>query len=132
MTPAQFDVIPEKQTGFSRFTPLVVGSNCGVGLETSRQLLNLGVRKLILAVHNEEKGKAAAADLSASRKDMLQDIIEVWKRTLNASTGHDEIILVNYISTALLTILILPVAKAVRENQPQPIRITLALSEVGA
>lgn len=36
-------------------TALVTGSNCGVGLETSRQLLDLGVSKLILAVRDEEK-----------------------------------------------------------------------------
>ncbi|KAI3332045.1 NAD(P)-binding protein [Xylariaceae sp. AK1471] len=188
MAPPPFDVTPEKQASFPRYfyhqltakpeavsdvdlrgrTALVTGSNCGVGLEISRQLLDLGVNKLILAVRNEEKGKAAAADLSAGREGMPPDTIEVWKldlsvydsivsfvdrakktltrldiavlnaglcpakRTVNASTGHDEIIQVNYLSTALLAILLLPVAKAVRQNQPQPTRITLTLSEVAA
>ncbi|TGJ86589.1 hypothetical protein E0Z10_g2192 [Xylaria hypoxylon] len=186
MAAAPFDTTPEKQASFPRFmyhqitatpqvvsdvdlsgqTALVTGSNCGVGLETSRQLLDLGVSKLILAVRNEEKGMAAAADLSADRKDMSPDSIEVWKldlsaydsvvsfaerarktlarldiailnagmcpikRTINESTGHDEIIQVNYLSTALLAFLLLPVAKAVRNNQPRPTRITLTLSEV--
>ncbi len=188
MAQAQFDVTPAKQASFPRFlyhqltakpkvvsgvdlggkTAIVTGSNCGVGLETSRQLLNLGISKLILAVRNEEKGKAAAGELSAGREDLPPDTIEVWKldlsvydsvvafvervaktltrldivvlnaglcpakRVVNASTGHDEIIQVNYLSTALLTILLLPIAKAVRENQPRPTRITLTLSEVGA
>jgi NAD(P)-dependent dehydrogenase (short-subunit alcohol dehydrogenase family) len=188
MAPPSFDVTPEKQASFPRYfyhqltckpelvsgvdlrgkTALVTGSNCGVGLETSRQLLDLGISKLILAVRNEEKGKAAAADLSAGREGLPPDTIEVWKldlsvydsvvsfaervretltrldiailnaglspakRTVNASTCHDEIIQVNYLSTAFLAMLLLPIAKAVRENQPQPTRITLTLSEVAA
>ncbi|KAI1502047.1 hypothetical protein F5X99DRAFT_427696 [Biscogniauxia marginata] len=171
MVPSQFDVTPEKQASFPRFmyhqittrpqvvsdvnlrgkTALVTGPNCRVGLETSRQLLDLGVSKLILAVRNEEKGMAAAADLSAGRKDIPPDTIErvrktlTWldiavlnaglypaKRVVNTSTGHDEIIQVNYLSTAVLAVLPLPVAKAVRKNQPQPTRITLTLSEVAA
>lgn len=182
------DVTPERQASLPRFlyhqlttkpkvvsgvdlsgkTALVTGSNCGVGLETSRQLLDLGVSKLILAVRNEEKGKAAAADLAAARESLPPDTIEVWKvdlsvydsvvafaeraaktlarldivilnagfcpakRVVNSSTGHDEIIQVNYLSTALLAILLLPVAKSVRGNQPQPTRITLTLSEAAA
>ena len=185
---ASFDITPARQASFPRYfyqqltfkpkvvddvdlrgkTALVTGSNCGVGLETSRQLLDLGVSKLILAVRNEEKGKAAAADLAAGRKDLLPDTIEVWevdlsvydsvvafaeraaktltrldiailnaglcpaKRVMNPSTGHDEIVQVNYLSTALLAILLLPVAKALRKNQEQPTRITLTLSEVAA
>lgn len=188
MVAPEFHVSPQQQASFPRFlyqqitakpkliedvdlhgkTALVTGSNCGVGLETSRQLLDLGISKLILAVRNEEKGRAAAADLLVDRKDTSPDIIEVWKldlcvydsvvsfaervaktltrldiailnarfcptkRVLNPSTGHDEIIQVNYLSTALLAVLLLPVAKRVRNNQPQPTRITLTLSEVGA
>lgn len=188
MAAPQFDISPEKQASFPRYfyrqltakphvvkdvdlhgkTALVTGSNCGVGLETSRQLLDLGVSKLILAVRNEEKGRAAAADLLAGRKDISPGTIEVWKldlsvydsvvafadrvaktvtrldiailnagfipvkRTVNTSTGHDEIVQVNYLSTALLAVLLLPIAKRVRNNQPGPTRITLTLSEVAA
>ncbi|KAK8054930.1 NAD(P)-binding protein [Apiospora rasikravindrae] len=146
-------------------TALVTGSNCGVGLETSRQLLDLGLSKLILAVRDEEKGKQAAADLSKGRKGFDPKIIEVWKldqceyrsvvafadrakrelrrldiavlnvgiyparRRVNTQTGHDEIIQVNYLSTALLAILLLPIAK--RQQQP-PMRITLTSSETAA
>lgn len=188
MAAPHFDISPEKQASFPRYfyhqltakpqlvrdvdlhgkTAIVTGSNCGVGLETSRQLLDLGVSKLILAVRNEDKGKTAAADLLAGRKETPPDTIEVWKldlsvydsvvaftdrvaktvtrldiailnagfvpvkRTMNTLTGHDEIIQVNYLSTALLAILLLPIAKRVRNNQPQPTRITLTLSEVAA
>ncbi|KAI1292374.1 hypothetical protein F5Y03DRAFT_402980 [Xylaria venustula] len=143
MAPAQFDITPKKQASFFRYlyyqitfgpqlvsdvalsghTALVTGSNCGIGLETSRQLLELGVSKLILAVRNEEKGKAA------DRKGLPADAIE---RIVNTSTGHGEIIQVNYLSTAMLAILLLPITKGVRANQPKPTRITLTLSEVAA
>ncbi|KAI1328426.1 NAD(P)-binding protein [Xylariaceae sp. FL0255] len=188
MATPTFDISPEKQASFPRYlyrqitikpqpvkdvdlhgrTALVTGSNCGVGLETSRQLLDLGVSKLILAVRDEEKGAKAAANLIANREGLPADTIEVWKldlsdynslvafanrvhktltrldiailnagicpakRTVNPGTGHDQIIQVNFLSTALLALLLLPTAKAVRANQPQPTRITLTLSEVGA
>lgn len=187
--PGNFDVTPEKQASFPRYMyrqftakpqpvkdvalsgriALVTGSNSGVGLETSRQLLELGVSKLILAVRDEEKGRAAAHGLLAGlkgKKDTPADAVEVWKldmssydsvvafadraaktlarldiavlnagfcpakRIVNAATGHDEIIQVNYLSTALLAILLLPIAKRARPHQPQPTRITLTLSEV--
>lgn len=188
MAGPQFDLSPQQQASFPRFLyrqitakpqvvkdvdlrgriALITGSNCGVGLETSRQLLDLGVSKLILAVRDEEKGRAAAANLLAHREGTPPDTIEVWKldlsvydsvvsfaervsktltrldiailnagfcpakRLVNKSTGHDEIIQVNYLSTALLAVLLLPVAKRVRTKQPQPTRITLTLSEVAA
>ncbi|KAK8139985.1 hypothetical protein PG984_000051 [Apiospora sp. TS-2023a] len=147
-------------------TAIVTGSNSGVGLETSRQLLDLGLSKLILAVRDEEKGRQAAADLAKGRAAGFD--IEVWKldqseygsvmafanrvkrtltrldiailnigigparRTVNPTTGHDEIVQVNYLSTALLAILLLPVAKAARPHQPKPTRITFTSSEGAA
>lgn len=180
---ATFDITPEKQASLTRFlyrqvtykpvevkdadlsgkTAIVTGSNTGVGFETARQLLGLGLSRLILAVRDEAKGKAAAAKLSpddparvavwhldlcdydsvlafverAKTLDRL-DIavlnagIGPVKRTFNGKTGHDEIIQVNYLSTALLAILLLPVVKAVRANQPAPSRITFTSSEVSA
>ena len=184
---AEFNITPEKQASMPSYlytqitykpvevrdvdlqgkTAIVTGSNTGVGFETSRQLLDLGLSKLILAVRNEEKGKAAAEKLAAGREGLKEGAIEVWpldlteydsvvafaeraktldrldiavlnagiapaKRIFNEKTGHDEIIQVNYLSTALLAILLLPVAKSKAANQPQPTRITFTLSEVGA
>ena len=40
-------------------TGIVTGGNAGLGFETSRQLLTLGVKKLILACRNASKGEAA-------------------------------------------------------------------------
>ncbi|KAI1070694.1 hypothetical protein LB507_006645 [Fusarium sp. FIESC RH6] len=186
--PPSFDVTPEKQASILHFirvqlsfkpvpvtdvdltgqTAIVTGSNCGIGLEVSRQLLNLGLDKLILAVRNEHKGKAAAIDLAAGRDPPLKDgTIEVWKLDLdsydsvvsfgsrarlltrldlvflnagivlakcafNEETKHDEIIQVNYLSTALLALSLLPAIKAARPNQPGPTRMTFTLSEGAA
>lgn len=63
-------------------TAIVTGANTGVGFATSRQLLELGLSKLILAVRNEEKGKAAAAKL-VSELNLQQDVTEVWKLDLS-------------------------------------------------
>lgn len=54
------------------------------------------------------------------------------RRVFNAKTGHDETIQVNYLSTALLAFLLLPVAKACRAAQPAPTRITFTSSEFAA
>ena len=180
---ATFEITPEKQASLPRFfyrqvtykpfevhdadlsgkTAIVTGSNTGVGFETARQLLELGLSRLILAVRNEEKGKAAAAKLFPDDPDR----VAVWhldlsdygsvvafaeraktlhrldiavlnagmcpaNRVFNEKTGHDEIIQVNYLSTALLAILLLPVVKATRPNQPAASRITFTSSEVAA
>ncbi len=180
---ATFEITPEKQASLPRFlyrqatyipfkvqhaglsgkTAIITGSNTGVGFETARQLLDLGLSMLILAVRSEEKGKAAAAKLSPDNPNC----VAVWhldlsdydsvvafaeraktlhrldiavlnagmcraKRVFNEKTSHDEIIQVNYLSTALLAILLLPVVKATRPNQPSPSRITFTSSEVAA
>lgn len=58
-------------------TAIVTGSNCGVGLECSRQLLDLGISKLILAVRSQTRGQAAAAELSKGR-NLKERTLEVW------------------------------------------------------
>ncbi|USP78043.1 hypothetical protein yc1106_05317 [Curvularia clavata] len=180
----QFDVTPEEQASIARFfynqvtitpaevrdvdlhgrTAIVTGANSGVGFASSRQLLDLGLSKLILAVRSEEKGKAALARLSEGRA-LDANAIEIWlidfsdyssvvsfaertksldrldivilsvgilpaSRIFNERTKHDEMIQINYLSTALLVILLLPVCKAKKNNQPA--RITLVSSEVSA
>lgn len=81
---ANFDITPEKQASLPRFfyrqlttTPAAVvgdvglqgqsaivrGSNTGVGFEISRQLLDLGVSKLIFVVQYEDKGNTAVVKL---------------------------------------------------------------------
>ncbi|KAK7999708.1 hypothetical protein PG990_012308 [Apiospora arundinis] len=59
-------------------TAIVTGANGGIGLECCRQLLDLGVSKLVMAVRDEAKGDAARETLMATRPDASQTI-EVWK-----------------------------------------------------
>ncbi|KAL1849867.1 hypothetical protein Daus18300_013124 [Diaporthe australafricana] len=124
-------------------TAIITGANIGLGFETSRQLLGLGLSRLILAVRSQAKGDAAAATL---RKEHPSARIEVWMldmgsyasirafvqrcagdelprvdmAILNAGlqnktmitseqTGYETTFQVNYLSTALLSILLLPV-----------------------
>ncbi|KAH6701361.1 hypothetical protein BKA61DRAFT_561610 [Leptodontidium sp. MPI-SDFR-AT-0119] len=180
----QFGITPEKQASLPRFfynqltvtpaevrdvnlkgkTAIVTGANSGVGFECSRQLLDLGLSKLILAVRSEEKGKIALAKLLEGRT-LAANAVEIWlidfsvydsvvsfakramsldrldivilsvgifpgTRTFNERTKHDEIIQVNYLSTALLAVLLLPVCKAKKNSQPT--RVTFVSSEVSA
>lgn len=124
-------------------TAIITGANVGLGFETGRQLLGLGLSRLILAVRSQAKGDAAAATL---RQEHPSAKIEVWlldmssyasikafvKRcvgdelqrldiailnagvqnaelTKNEQTGYETTFQVNYLSTALLSILLLPV-----------------------
>lgn len=159
-----FNPAEVKGTSLEGKTAIVTGSNVGVGLESARQLLDLGVSKLILAVRNDAKGKAAATDLSKGR-DLKEGTIEVWaldhlsyasvrafadrtksleridivilnagilpaKQVHCAETGHDEGIQVNYLSTVLLLVLLLPVIK--EKPSSQPTRITMVNSDAAA
>jgi len=160
-----FKPIEVRDVSLQGKTAIVTGSNTGVGFEISRQLLDLGISRLILAVRNEEKGNIAATQLSTDKSSSHTFDIEVWKlnlstydsivafveRTkslerldiivlnagiapasfsLNENTGHSECIQVNYLSTALLAILLLPIVKKTRANQPEASHITFVSSEV--
>ncbi|KAI4130860.1 MAG: hypothetical protein LQ338_001537 [Usnochroma carphineum] len=163
----QFFLTPTKadpnSTNLKDQTGIVTGSNIGLGLEASRQLLELGLSHLILAVRDQKKGEAARQDLSRTSPEAK---IEVWDLNLsnyqsvqefvqrcstlprldfailnagllrmqleiNKTTGHEETIQVNYLSTALLAILLIPVLQAKRANPGKPGRITIVSSEMG-
>ncbi|KAH8588212.1 retinol dehydrogenase 12 [Bisporella sp. PMI_857] len=187
MSATQFDITPEQrashrqllkrqlwvsppvatinEVNLSGKTIIVTGSNTGIGLEVARQLLDVGVSKLILAVRTEKKGEEAKKNLLAGRSDKKQSI-EVWildlsshdsivalvERTktlerldifvhnagiqkmgmeINATTGHEEVVQVNYLSLALLTILLLPVIRS--KNTPlQPGRLVITGSDASS
>jgi NAD(P)-dependent dehydrogenase (short-subunit alcohol dehydrogenase family) len=181
-----FDISPEKQAAFSQFlyrqffitpspvspnesdlqgmTAIVTGSNGGIGFECCHQLQALGLTKLILAVRDEPKGRAAAAQLANSQ---APGAIEVWgldmssydsittfvERTrslerldivilnagitkqhfhLDPSTGHEENIQINYLSTALVAIKILPVLKSKIHVQQKPSRLVIVTTDAAA
>ncbi|KAI1178070.1 NAD(P)-binding protein [Nemania sp. FL0916] len=146
----QFTVTPAPVVNVSLQgkTAIVTGANSGIGLATSRQLLELGLNRLILAVRNKEKGHAAAAKLTSNlnlepeavqvkgtveRVDMVVLNAGMWSpldRSFNKHTGHEKDIQVNYLSNALLLVLLLPIVKEKKVNQSQPTHITLVSSEV--
>ncbi|KAI1387364.1 uncharacterized protein F4822DRAFT_444105 [Hypoxylon trugodes] len=69
-------------------TAIVTGSNIGIGFECARQLLDLGLSKLILAVRNELKGQEASTKLSSGRH-LPDSAIEVWNLDL---VSYDSIV----------------------------------------
>ena len=65
-------------TSFSGQTIVVTGASAGLGLEATRHLVRLGAEKVILAVRNETKGKAAVADTKRTDAQCM----EVWSLDL--------------------------------------------------
>ncbi|KAI0532996.1 hypothetical protein GGR58DRAFT_139364 [Xylaria digitata] len=155
--------LTKKDVNLSGKTAIVTGSNTGIGLEVARQLLDLGLSKIVLAVRDVAKGEHARKDLSAERAGNQE--IEVWSldmgsywsiiafsdrvktlerldimilnaglykvtESFNSSTGFEESVQVNYLSTALLLTLLLPMFK----NKPQthPARVVLVSSDTAA
>ena len=158
-------VIKQGDANLAGKTIIITGSNTGLGLECARQLLDLGLSRLILAVRNESKGAAARTDLATGRT--TKQTIDVWKLDLdsydsiaafaqrastldrldvlihnaglmkasfgrNAATGHEEVFQVNYLSMALLAILMLPVLRDKNKNPNTPGRLVLVSSDTAA
>jgi NAD(P)-dependent dehydrogenase (short-subunit alcohol dehydrogenase family) len=74
----------QKDVDLSGKTAIVTGSNTGLGFECSRQLLDLGLSKLILAVRSEDKGEEAKKALLVDRNSSKPPTIEVWKLDLSS------------------------------------------------
>ncbi|KAK6858014.1 hypothetical protein PG995_005713 [Apiospora arundinis] len=161
--PVSFDITPEQEASKLQFlrrqffrtpprvtdvdldgkTAIVTGANGGIGLECCRQLLELGISNLILAVRDETKGEVAQKVLSAVKPSQS---IQVWKLdyssydsvtafakraeelprldiailnagvnrgffSANPETGHEDDLQTNYLSTVLLTILLLRITR---------------------
>jgi NAD(P)-dependent dehydrogenase (short-subunit alcohol dehydrogenase family) len=74
---------PVPTVSFKGRVVIVTGSNVGLGLEACRMMVGLGVSKLILAVRNTEKGKAAAEDIRTTTS-CSADILQVWQLDLSS------------------------------------------------
>lgn len=94
-----FDITPEKEASKLQFlrrqffgappevsrhdvdlsgkTAIITGDNSGIGLECARQLLDVGLSKLIVAVRDEVKGDAARKTLAAAKALELNQTIDV-------------------------------------------------------
>jgi NAD(P)-dependent dehydrogenase (short-subunit alcohol dehydrogenase family) len=53
---------------------IITGANCGLGFESARQLLTLGLSHLVVAVRSIEKGKAAASKLRLANSAATVDV----------------------------------------------------------
>ncbi|KAK0622037.1 putative short-chain dehydrogenase [Bombardia bombarda] len=104
-SPPRFDITPEHEASKSRYfyrqffvktpalsakdaqlhgkTVLITGGNTGLGLETARQLIDLGVSHLVIAVRNTAKGEAARKELVA-RRPASPCTVDVWALDLSS------------------------------------------------
>jgi NAD(P)-dependent dehydrogenase (short-subunit alcohol dehydrogenase family) len=156
------DPISPKEVSLKGKTAIVTGSNTGIGYECAKQLLALGVSKLILAVRDESKGAAAKKTLTAadvdvqvwkldlSSYDSISEFVAqaktlerldivilnagVWRQSevFNDKTGFEEIVQVNYLSNMLLAILLLPVFQSKKAITGEPGRLVLVSSDTAA
>jgi NAD(P)-dependent dehydrogenase (short-subunit alcohol dehydrogenase family) len=141
-------------------TAIVTGSNTGLGLEAARQLLQLDLSRLILAVRSQAKGDAAAETL---RNEFPIAQVEVWildmedfesvsafamkGQTLgridiiilnagvqnkdcivSTKTGKEQTFQVNYLSTIMLAVLLLPTLRSKGGLGGKPARLTVVTS----
>ncbi|KAI1176126.1 NAD(P)-binding protein [Nemania sp. FL0916] len=188
--PVPFDITPEQEASKLQFfrrqlfaspaeilpgdidlagkTAIVTGANGDLGRECSRQLLRLGLTKLILAVRDEAKGAVVRDALIADTKLGGSDrSVEVWKLdyasydsvvafarrveqqltldiailnagvtraafSLNPTTGHEEDLQTNYLSSTLLLLLLVGVFKKTESSRLGPGRIVLVSSDTAA
>ncbi|KAL9636485.1 MAG: hypothetical protein Q9204_002248 [Flavoplaca sp. TL-2023a] len=74
---------PVPTTSFDGQTVIVTGSNTGLGLDAARHITRLGASKVVLAVRNREKGRAAKSSIE-ERTGVKEGVIEVWPLDLTS------------------------------------------------
>jgi len=153
-------VITRNEADITGRTAIITGSNTGLGLESSKQLLDLGLSHLIMGVRSLERGETVASTLRIAHPSATIDVWSLDMQSyhsvqnfvrrcdselrridtviLNAGvspnkfkkvdqTGHEEGFQVNYLSTALLLILFIPVLKN-KSPESSPAHITVSTS----
>jgi NAD(P)-dependent dehydrogenase (short-subunit alcohol dehydrogenase family) len=83
---------------------IITGSNTGLGFESARQLLSLGLSHLVMGVRSLEKGNAAAIKLLATNPTANIDVWELDMESYNSieafvrrchSLSHIDIVILN-------------------------------------
>lgn len=95
----------EKYANVKGQCAIVTGSNTGLGFESARQLLSLGLSHLVLGVRSLERGNAAATKLQAANSsakievwelDMESyDSIQAFVRRCQGNLSHIDIVILN-------------------------------------
>lgn len=81
----QFARLPYPGADLSDMVVVVTGSNTGLGLEAARHFVRLKAAKVILAVRNLEKGRAAKNDIENTTS--RPGAVEVWQLDLKSFTS---------------------------------------------
>lgn len=74
--------LPYPTTKFTGQTIIVTGSNTGLGIEAARHFVRLDAARVILAVRNLSKGKAAASSIYESTQ--RSGVVDVWEMDLDS------------------------------------------------
>jgi NAD(P)-dependent dehydrogenase (short-subunit alcohol dehydrogenase family) len=74
--------LPYPTTNLTGQTIIITGSNTGLGLEAARHFVRLDASRVILAVRNAQKGKAAAESIHKSTQ--RSGVAEVWELDLDS------------------------------------------------
>ena len=75
--------IPTANTDLSEHIMVVTGANSGLGLESVRHLVLLGVGKIIMAVRTVSKGETARQQvLDSFKNNTLDEVLEDLSRCL--------------------------------------------------
>ncbi|KAK7992992.1 hypothetical protein PG988_001786 [Apiospora saccharicola] len=111
-------------------TAIVTEADSSLGLECARQLCELGISRLILAVSDKQIPKRSGLEAweldypsyesitsfadharELDRLDIFINNADMFKKgfAINPSTGHEEMVQFNYLSPTLLMLLILPI-----------------------
>ncbi|KAK6854005.1 hypothetical protein PG995_010817 [Apiospora arundinis] len=130
-------------------TAIITGSNTGLGLEAARQLLQLDLSRLILAepfamsfphahievwiLDMEDPDSVSAFVVKCQTLGRIDMVIlnagvqnKDW--VVSAKTGNEQTFQVNYISTVMLAVLLLPILKAKGGPAGKPARLTVVTS----
>ncbi|KAH8721745.1 hypothetical protein BGZ61DRAFT_571845 [Ilyonectria robusta] len=95
----------EKYPGVEGKCAIVTGSNTGLGFESAKQLLSLGLSHLVLGVRSLEKGEQAASKLrlvnTSAKVDVYQldmesyESIQAFARKCQEDLSHIDIVILN-------------------------------------
>ncbi|KAF9875183.1 short-chain dehydrogenase reductase family [Colletotrichum karsti] len=75
--------LPYPTGSYTDKTIIITGGNAGLGKEAARHYVRLGAGKMILAVRNPDKGRAAKEDIEATT-GCAKTVVEVWQLDMSS------------------------------------------------